>query len=132
MTNEIFGIVRKYTNDVINKNPDIPDEKKELAVETITETINDGIKKYLNPSNIIELAETLSDRRPTGNDIIISTLQDSVVNSLSNKVGLDSHISSGIASALISIIVNDISGKMNDPENKNFNMESLIEPFCKQ
>ena len=131
MINEIFGIVRKYTHDVIAKNPDIPDKKKDLAMDTTTNAINDGIKKYLNPSNITDFAETLSDNRSTGHNIILSTLHEDVINSLSYKVGLNSDVSSGIASALISIIMKDIAGKMNDPENNKFSMEKLIKTFAR-
>lgn len=127
--NEIFGIVKKYAGEIIAKNADIPQEKKEIAVETTTESINEGLKKYLNPSNIAGLAGMLSGKGDTGSSGIMDTLQKSLIGSLTNKAGLSSQASSGIASALLPMIIKSISGKMNDPANKTFDVESLINAF---
>jgi len=130
MINEIFGLVEKYAGDVISNNPEVPEAKKDVAIETTAGAIKDGIKGYLNPSNIGALASMLSGNNSSSeSSSIVNTLTKSVISSLTAKAGLSSATSSGIANALIPMLVSVISKKMSDPNDSKFDLQSLISAF---
>lgn len=56
----------------------------------------------------------------------MSGLQNSVVNALSEKLGLNKDIANSIASAVIPAIMSLFSQKANDPNDESFTIESLI------
>lgn len=130
MINEIFKLVEKYAGEVITNNPDVPEAKKDVAITTTADAIKDGIKGYLNPSNIGALASMLSGNKgSSGSSSIVDILTKSVIGSLTSKAGLNSATSSGIANALIPMLISVVSKKMNDPKDSGFNVESLINAF---
>lgn len=126
MINEIFNLVEKYAGEVITNNPNVPEAKKNLAIETTTDAVKDGLKGYLNPTNIAALAGMLSG---SNSNSIVETLKNSVIGALSNKAGLNSTVSSGIAASLIPMLISAVTKKMNDPNDSGFNVESLINAF---
>jgi len=130
MINEIFNLVEKYAGDVITNNPEVPEAKKGVAIEATANAVKDGIKGYLNPSNIGALAGMLSGNHSSSeSNSIVNTLTKSVISSLTTKAGLSSATSSGIASALIPMLVSVVSKKMNDPKDSTFDLQSLISAF---
>jgi len=130
MINEIFNLVEKYAGEVIANNPNVPEAKKDVAIETTTDAVKDGIKGYLNPTNIASLASMLSgNKSASGSNSIVETLKNSVIGALSSKAGLSSSVSSGIAASLIPMVINAVTKKMNDPNDSGFNVESLINAF---
>ena len=130
MINEIFNLVEKYAGEVIANNPNVPEAKKDIAVDATTDAVKDGLKGFLNPSNIGALASMLSSNgSASGSNSIIDTLKNSVIGALSSKVGLSNSVSSGIAASLIPMLINAVTKKMNDPNDSGFNVESLINAF---
>lgn len=130
MINEIFNLVEKYAGEVITNNPNVPEAKKDVAIATTTDAVKDGLKGYLNPTNIATLAGMLSGNHSTsGSSSIVETLKNSVIGALSNKAGLSNTVSSGIAASLIPMLINAVTKRMNDPNDSGFNVESLINAF---
>ncbi|MDR2917954.1 MAG: hypothetical protein LBV72_01125 [Tannerella sp.] len=130
MINEIFNLVEKYAGEVITNNPDVPDAKKNLAIETTTDAVKDSIKGYLNPTNIAALASMLSGSKSSSqSNSITETLKNAVVGALSNKAGLSSTVSSGIAASLIPMLISVVTKKMNDPNDNVFDVQSLVNAF---
>lgn len=130
MINEIFNLVEKYAGEVITNNPDVPDAKKNLAIETTTDAVKDSIKGYLNPTNIAALASMLSGSKSSSqSSSITDTLKNAVIGALSNKAGLSSTVSSGIAASLIPMLISVVTKKMNDPNDSVFDVQSLVNAF---
>lgn len=125
MLDSIISLVKNYTQEAIANNASVPDEKKGAAVEAATTAIAQGFEQHLTPSNLSSVTDLFSGNSGGGNAIATS-LQSMVSNALTSKVGLSSGIASGIAGSLIPVIVNALSKKVNDPNEKGFNIESMI------
>ncbi len=128
MLEGIIDLVKGQVLPAITNNTEIPADKKEAAVETTTSTIVDGLKEHFTPDNLSAITSLFSGGSSGGSNIV-SGLQSSVVNTLSEKVGLNKEVANSIASAVIPAIMGLFSQKVNDPNDKGFSLESLVTAF---
>lgn len=129
MLEGIIDLVKDQVLPAITNNAEVPAEKKEAAVEATTSTIIDGLKEHFTPDNLSAITNLFTGGGSTGGSDIVSGLQSSVVNALSEKVGLNKDTANSIASAVIPAITSLFSKKVNDPNNKEFSIESLMKAF---
>lgn len=129
MLDNIIQLVKDEALGVIANNAEVPGDKKEAVVETTTSTIVDGLKDHFTPDNLSAITSLFSGESPAGGSDIVNSLQNSVVNALSEKVGLNRDVANSIASAVIPAIMNLFSNKANDPNDTGFNIESIIGAF---
>lgn len=129
MLEGIIDLVKDQVLPAITNNSAIPTDKKEAAVETTTSTIVDGLKEHFTPDNLASITSLFSGSGSAGGGDIVSGLQSSVVNALSEKVGLNKDIANSIASAVVPAIMSLFSQKVNDPNDKGFSIESIVGAF---
>lgn len=130
MIEGILDLVKSQVLPAITNNPDIPADKREAVAETTTSTIVDGLKEQFTPSNLSAITSLFSGDSASNGGGIVNSLQTSVVNALSEKVGLDKGIATSIAAAVIPAVMSCFSQKANDPKDEGFNIQSLIETFA--
>lgn len=119
MLENIMDLVKGYAKDVVNGNADIPEDKKDLTVETAISALGGGIK-----DNLSGLFNTES-----GDNTTLANLQNTISSALVSKVGLNSNVSNLIASKLVPMVINTISGKVDDSNGSGFNLDSVIKAF---
>jgi len=128
MLENILELVKDQVLPAINK-ADIPEEKKQQAVDTTASTILDGLKDQLIPDNLSELMNLFgkgSGSSSFGSNVMVQTIQSSVVSALTQKVGLNSGIANTIAGVVVPAVVNMLSSKVEDSNEPGFNLESLV------
>ena len=118
MLDNILNLVKEHVGDIISQNSDVPEEKKGQAVEATTHAIKSGLL-----DNISGLTGLFTGN---GDSSIINKVENVVSNTLTSKVGLSAVTASSIASSVVPTIINAISGKIQDPNDKGFNLESVI------
>lgn len=128
MLDEIIKLVKDEALGAVTNNTQVPADKKEAVVETTTSTIVNGLKEHFTPDNLSAITNLFSGAS-AGSGSLVTSLQSSVVNALSEKVGLNKDVANSIASAVIPAIMNLFSNKTNDPNEPGFNIESLIGAF---
>jgi len=129
MLDSILNIVKEKAMDVISNNSQIPEEKKEATVQTTTHALADGLKQNLNLDNLSGLSSLFGGGGLSSGNPIVSNIQSTVVNALTQKVGLSPAIATTVASTVISAVMNVLSKKVNDPNDKGFNLESIVGAF---
>ncbi len=85
MLNEILDLVKDQAMKAVT-NANIPADKKEAAVETTTSTLVDELKNHLSADNLSSLSGFLKGGSDATANPLASTLQNSVISSLSQKV----------------------------------------------
>lgn len=129
MLDSILNIVKEKAMDVIANNSQIPEEKKQETVQTTTHALADGLKQNLNLSNLSGLSSLFGGGNASSSNPIVNNIQSTVVNELTQKVGLSQGLATTIASTVISAVMNVLSKKVNDPNDKGFNLESIVGAF---
>ncbi|GHV17683.1 hypothetical protein FACS1894169_13280 [Bacteroidia bacterium] len=129
MLDGILDLIKDQALGAITNNANVPDDKKEAAIETTTNAIADGLKNNLSLDNVSSLLGLFSSGdSATTNNQTVNSIQTSVVSSLSEKVGLSKEVAGSIASAVVPALLQLLSKKSGDT-NDSFNFESLLESF---
>lgn len=127
MLDEILKLVKNQALGAVSNNAGVPDDKKDAAVETTTSAVVDGLKNQLSFDNISSLTGLFTGGDAAGHPVA-SSIQDNVVSSLSQKVGLSKEVAGSIASAVVPALLALLSKKSGD-SNDSFSFESLIKSF---
>lgn len=118
MLDNILNVVKEVATSAVNKNSDVPAEKKDLVVNTATDSIASGLM-----DNIGDIAGLLGGGG--GSNAIMDTIQKTVVSSLMKKAGLNSGIAENLVSAILPSVISALSGKIGD-KNSGFSLESVL------
>ncbi|MDH6358398.1 DUF937 domain-containing protein [Parabacteroides sp. PF5-9] len=112
---------------IITKSQDIPQEKKRDAVETTTQAFTDGLKQYATPDKISTLLGLFGGgSSATASNPMLKTIEKSIVSGLTQKIGLSPAIANTLASTVVPAVMNVLSSKVNDPNEKGFDVGSLV------
>lgn len=131
MLENIIQLVKDQVLPVINNNADIPENKKNDAIETTTNSILEGIKKQLMPDGISDISNMFSNSESSpinnfGNTEMIKGVESTVSSALSDKIGLNAQISTAIASAIVPIVINMLKQGASKDGESSFDISSLI------
>lgn len=130
MLDTIIDLVKSQFSDTVKNNPEVPSDKKDEVVNTATSSLMDGLKSSFTLDNLSSLTSLFgSSNGLSSNNSLISTLQNTVVSSLAEKVGINKNIANSIASVAIPAILSKFQNKVDDPNESDFNIESLIKSF---
>lgn len=134
MLDNILGLVKNTVSSGILNNSIVPENKKEQTVETTTKAMATGLKQNLSLDNIGNMMSLFGkgNNTATNSNPITYNLQNTVASSLVKEVGLSQTIATAIAATVVPMVMKAISGKIEDPNEKGFNLESLIHSFSGQ
>lgn len=127
MLNGILDLIKDSALGAITNNADVPDDKKDAAVETTTNAIVDGIKNNISLDSISSLLGS-DGNSDLANNQTVNSIQTSVISSLSEKVGLSKEVAGSIASAVVPALLQLLSKKSGD-SNDSFSFDSLLKSF---
>lgn len=111
----------------------VPADKQEAAVETTASSIVDGLKDQLSLDNISSIMSLFGGSSSSSSPVaasnpVVSSIQGTVVSSLSEKVGLSPAVANTIASTVVPALIGLLSKKSNDPDD-SFDFGSLLQSF---
>jgi len=129
MLDKILDLVKNQAASAITQNPEVPAEKRQAAVETTTSTILDELKGQLTGGNLSNVLSMFGGSAGSTNNLS-SSIQNSVISALAEKVGLNKGVATTIAATVVPALIGLISKKHNDP-NDSFDIGSLVSSFTK-
>lgn len=129
MLDNILNLIKDTVTQSIGKNKDVPEEKKVQAVNVTTQALANGLKENLHLGNLSHLTSLLKGGTAVEKNPITHNIMGSVSSSLIQKIGLSPTIAGLIANSIVPLVMKVISGKVNDKNEKGFDVESLIQTF---
>lgn len=129
MLDNILNLVKDTVANSISGNSSIPEDKKDATVETATHALTHGLKENFTLSNLSSLTSLFSGGGSLSNNSITNNIVGSVTSELIQKVGLSQSVANMVSTTIVPLVMKVISGKVNDPNEKGINVESLIETF---
>jgi len=129
MLDSVLNIVKEQAMKAISNNSEVPAEKREETIQTATHAVADGLQQNLNLGNMSNIASLFGSGSGLASNPIVNNIEGTVVNALVQKVGLSQGIASTVATTVINAVVNALSHKVNDPNDKGFNLESIVGAF---
>ena len=124
MLEQLMGLIQDHSQDAIVKNPAIPNQHNNDAMQTILSSVMGGLQNQAQEGNIGGLMGLLSGQNGTGNNLmgnpIVSGIAQNAINSLMAKFGISNsaagniiaQVLPGVLSSMISKTSNQNDGSM--------------------
>lgn len=131
MMDKIKSIVREFSEDAIVNNPVIPNDKNETAIDTTAASLVEHIKGEASMGNVNSLIDIFRKDDDPALNPSVSRVSTGVAGDLAKKLGIDNAAAMGVVNKIIPPIINEIRSKAKDPNDKEFNVQTLMNSFGK-
>ena len=127
MLENLQSLVKQYAGDAIINNPAIPNERNDEAVAATSNSIVAGLKDAVSKGNIADVTNMFSGgENAAAQSALGQNIKGNVVQEMMQKYGLDQRKAGHIASTLIPVVMQKFVQKTNDPNDKSFDLNSII------
>lgn len=127
MFDQILNLVKENAGDVVMNNPEIPEDKKEGVVQEAASSIFEGMKSEASGGGLQSIISSFTGGGGGGAiSGIIDRVKGSFIQNLIGKLGFSSEKATGIASALIPLVMNKLFHKTADPGDNSFNVQGIL------
>jgi len=124
---DLLGMIQGYAQKLINDDNSVPAEKKGLAAQSLAGSLVNGLKDEVSKGNITQLLDIFSKKDTTVGASAMNSIQSSVINSLSQKVGLSSSSAGSLVSSILPSIMGILGKKAGDPNDKSFDFNGIFQ-----
>jgi len=124
MIDQLVNLVRQNADDAIIKNPAIPNDQNNAAIQDVAQNIFGGLQDQVqggNVSSILSMFNSGSSSNPMVNQIIAR-----VAGSLASKFGISQQTAQQIASGILPVVMNQFVNKTKDPNDNDFDLQDVI------
>lgn len=131
MVDKIKSIVREFSDDAIVKNPAVPNDKNEQAIDTTATSLVDHIKAEAKMGNTNSMLDILKKDDDPALNPSVNRVSTGVAGDLVKKLGIDNGAALGIVNKIIPPIISKLRTKVKDPNDNDFNLQGLMSSFGK-
>lgn len=126
----LLQLVKENAGEAIEQNPAIPNQFNDAAIGETAEHIVDGLKSQVSAGNIGGLMGLLNSN---GSSLLSNPIVSQIITSLSgtfaSKFGIDPQQANQVASSIISNVLPQLIAKINDPNNHQFDLQTIAKEF---
>lgn len=127
MLENLQNLVREHAGEAITNNPAIPNEKNDEVVADAGSSIVSGLKSAVSNGNIDGVVNLFKNGgNAAATSPVTHNIQAGFVQNLIQKFGIDQGKASGIAAAIIPVVMQKFVHKTNDPNDKGFDLQDII------
>ena len=125
MIDQLINLVRQNAGEAIVKNPAIPNEKNDEAIQDVAQNIFGGLKDQVQGGNLSSLVSMFSSGASTSNPAV-SQIVSRVAGSLASKFGVSPQTAQQIASSILPVVMSQFVNKAKDPNDKDFDLQDIV------
>lgn len=128
MLNQILDLVKQNGLDAIVKNPAIPNENNEAALQDASSSIVEVIKSQISGGNLQQLLAVFQSGQLSGvmDNPVVKQIVDQFSAKLQNNYGVNADSAQESAQQLIPQVLEKFTGKLNDPNDNAFSMDNIL------
>ena len=127
MFENIYNLVRQEASDSIVRNPAIPNEKNDQAIQAASSSITEVFQEKASSGNYGEMAQLFKSDNP-GNESIVDKIKNVFAGKLGG-MGVDQTAATGAASSIIPALIAKFVNRTNDPNDKGFDLQDMLKQF---
>lgn len=125
MLDSILNLIKSTVSKEITGDM-VPQEKQQQTVDTTAHALVDGLQQNLSAGNIGHLLDMVKGQTDASHNPVAGKLQNNVVHSLMQQVGLSQSAAGRIAAVVIPAVMKLLAGKTKEMKGKGFDVESLL------
>lgn len=126
MFENLLNLVKENAGEAIVNNPAIPNEHNDAAISQTATGIMDALKSQIASGKGADVAGLLSSSGNISSNPMVANIVQSVAGGLMSKFGLDATAANGIVSSMVPNILNSLTKKTNDPNDKSFDLQGIL------
>ena len=127
MFENIINLIRQEASDSIVRNPAIPNEKNDQAIQAASSSITEVFQEKASSGNYGEMAQLFKSDNP-GNESIVDKIKNVFAGKLGG-MGVDQTAATGAASSIIPALIAKFVNRTNDPNDKGFDLQDMLKQF---
>lgn len=125
MFENLTNLVRQNAGDAIIRNPAIPNEKNEAAVETAGSSIMTTLKNALSSGRLNDVLGFFKNGKQASPDLV-QEATNNYAQELQNNLGVAPAEASKTAAAVVPQTMQQLATKTADPSDKSFNIQDIF------
>jgi hypothetical protein len=127
MFDQLMMLVQQNAGSTILNNSAIPIEKKQEAVEAVTDSITDNLKNAVQSGRLSEVMQLFNN----GGDNVAAlpltqNIQHNLMDNMVQKFGLSNAQAGSIVSSLVPAVLSKFVHKANDPDDNSLNLSFVL------
>lgn len=125
MLDQLLNVANDQLSDYLYGDQDVDNQIAQPAAQVASNTIINSIMDMAKNGQLSGLLNMFSGYQTDSNNSIVSTLMPTVVNAISQKLGVNPSIAQMIASKAVPYVLNMFNGKVNKTEHTNNNFDII-------
>ncbi|MEQ1733862.1 MAG: hypothetical protein ABL940_09320 [Bacteroidia bacterium] len=126
MFENLLNLVKENAGEAIVNNPAIPNEHNDAAISQTATGIMDALKSQIASGKGADVAGLLSSSGNISSNPMVTNIVQSVAGNLMTKFGLDATAANGIVASMVPNVLNSLTKKTNDPNDKSFDLQGIL------
>jgi uncharacterized protein YidB (DUF937 family) len=125
MFEQLLQLVKENAGEAIVKNPVIPDERNEEAIETSAGSIMNSLKSQAG-GGLDSILDIFKGSGQVSSSPVIQNLTSGVAGDLMKKFGIDQAAAGNIVQQIVPVVMDKLKSKTNDPNDSSIDLEGII------
>lgn len=126
MFEQLLKLVQENAGEAIVRNPAIPNERNDEAIETAAGSIMNNLKGQAGNSGLDSIMDIFKGGGQASSNPMVNNLTSGVAGDLMKKFGLDSGVAGSIVKQIVPVVMDKLKNKANDPNDSSIDIEGII------
>ena len=130
MLKELFELVKGTAQDSVINNPAIPNDQNSEVIAEATNTVASGLRNIVAGGGVQNLLSLLDNKGQQSGGLLSNPIVNMMIGhfagKLMSKYGLGGAEANNVANGLIPEVIGNLINKTNDPDDKGFSLENLL------
>jgi hypothetical protein len=128
MMDQLFSMIRQSSQEVVEQNPDIPNDQNEAVSNVASESIVGSIQNMMSNGGLEGIMSMFSGNgAPDTSHPAMQNVMSDLTGNLTDKLGISSDKASGIAGSIIPMIISKLFSRSGN--GGGFDISSLLGNF---
>jgi uncharacterized protein YidB (DUF937 family) len=124
MLDRIIDLIRNTASDAVIKNPSVPNDKNEQAIQQGGNSIIETLKSALASGRISDVIGYFKNR--DNNNDVVKEATNNYSRDLQTQIGLDERQANEVATKVIPPAMDQLAQKTTDPSDNSFNIQDIF------
>jgi hypothetical protein len=129
MLDQLIKLVEQNSGDAIVKNPVIPNQFNNAAIQEVAGSIFNTLKGQVaqgNMQQVVSMFKGGASQSSLANNPMVNQMISSVAANFASKFGISSSQAQSIVSSLLPAVMNQVISKTNDPKDNSFDLTNMV------
>ena len=126
MLENLINLVKEHAGDAIIKNPAIPNQHNDSAIESVANSIFSAIKSQMASGGLSRITSLFSGSDQKIGTQVTEGATNDVITNLVSKLGISQEQARDVATKVVPNVMTNLVNKTNDPNDSSFDLNSII------